>query len=116
MRRMLIVDDEQDICKTLSRFFGTKDFAVTTAFSGEEALSRLREGPIDALLLDILLPGIHGLEVLQAARKLHPSARIIVMSGLADERLIEQARTGGATAFVKKPFDCSDATWAAVLS
>ena len=115
MRRMLIVEDEQDVCKGLQKFFGARQFEVATAFSGEEALARLREGRIDVLLIDILLPGIHGIEVLRTARKLHPAARIIVISGFDEERIQDDARRAGADEFIKKPFDLSERTWSSVL-
>ena len=115
MRHMLIVEDEPEVCKTLQEFFSTRQFLVTTAFSGEEALARLRDGPVDVLLLDILLPGINGLEVLKVARRSYPGAKIIVMSGLEDDRLQEEARQSGADDFVRKPFDLSDQTWSAIL-
>lgn len=115
MHRMLIVEDEPDVCKGLEQFFSARKFLVTTAFSGEEALARLREGPVDILLIDILLPGIHGIEVLRTARKLHPNSRIIVISGVEDDGVQHDARQAGADEFIKKPVDLSDPIWSTLL-
>lgn len=115
VRRMLIVDDEQTVCQCLEQFFSKHGFVVTSAFSGEEALAKLKDGPMDLLLLDILLPGIHGIEVLKRAKQLHPAARVIVMTALDHQPLQEEARRYGADAFVMKPFDLSEKTWSVVL-
>ena len=115
-RQMLIVDDEQQLCQNLAEFFRLRGFAVRSAYSGEEALACLKEGPIDVALIDILLPGIHGLEVVKQAKQLYPQARIIVITALGDEDLRVKARTLGVDAYVTKPFDLSDSTWATVLS
>ncbi len=115
-RRLLIVDDEQAICRLLEQFFSDRGFSVLTAFSGEEAIARLDAGSFDVILIDILLPGTHGLRVLQHARPRHPYARIVMITGLEEEELERQARGYGADLFVAKPFDLTDSTWACVLS
>lgn len=114
-RRLLIVDDEQRICQVLAQFFGHRGFSVVSAYSGEEAMTRLKEGVFDVVLIDILLPGIHGIEVLRQARQMARQARIVMMTGLHDETLREQARTYGADAYIQKPFELTDETWSFVL-
>ena len=115
-RRLLIVDDEQTVCQCLEQFFGKRGFQITSAFSGEEALTKLQQGPVDIVLLDILLPGIHGIEVLKRAKQLYPAAKVVVMTALDHQPLQEEARRHGADAFVMKPFDLSDSTWSVVLA
>ena len=115
-RRMLIVDDEQRICQALAEFFRLRGFVIRVAHSGEEALTCLKEGPIDVALIDILLPGIHGLEVVKQAKQLYPTALVVVISALADDHLRSQARALGGEAYVTKPFDLSESTWSTVLS
>ena len=116
MRRMLIVDDERDICECLQQFFAAKGFSVTWAFSGEEALNRLTEDHADVILLDINLPGLSGIEVLRRARALHPSVRVIMVTGLDRDDLRTEALEHGAVAYITKPFDFSDHTWSAVFA
>ena len=115
MKHMLIVEDERDICDCLREFFGDRGFAVSTVFSGEEAIARLSESTPDVILLDILLPGMTGLEVLKQAKQLHPSARVVMVTALDREDLRLQARSYGACGYVTKPFDFSPNTWSAIL-
>ena len=113
---MLIVEDEQDLCDCLEQFFRSRGFTVTSVFSGEEALERLTAGPADVILLDILLPGVSGMEVLKRVRKLHPRARIIMVTGLDQVEMRAEARLYGAAAYITKPFDFAETTWSAALS
>jgi len=110
-RRVLIVDDEQAVGRILEHFFASRGFSVAMAFSGEQALTRLQEGTFDVVLIDILLPGIHGIEVLKQAKQRLPNAKVAMMTGLEDEELRAQARVHGADAYVTKPFDFSDPVW-----
>lgn len=116
MRRMLIVEDEQDICQCLADFFTAKGFSVTSAFSGEEALDQLNAESVDVILLDILLPGISGMEVLRHAKVKHPRAIVVMVTSLDQLDLRQEAHRCGATAYVTKPFDFSPATWSVVFS
>ena len=115
-RRMLVVDDERVVCECLRDFFAAHGFGVTTAFSGEEALEQLGGQAYDVVLLDVLLPGIHGLEVLRQVRRQYPQTKVVMMTALDDEHVRQQARQIGAHAFIGKPFDLSDETWAVVLT
>ena len=115
-RRILIVDDEQDICECLRQFFTSRGFSVVSAFSGEEALERLAQESPDVILLDIKLPGLSGIEVLRRLRDTHPHVRVIMVSALDEHELREQAKQYGATAYITKPFDLSDLTWSAAFS
>ena len=116
MPRMLIVDDERDICDCLEQFFRAKGFAVSSAFSGEEALERLTNDPADVILLDLLLPGLSGIEVLKRAKMLSPKAQIVIVTSLDRAELRSQAQRYGAAAYITKPFDFSDPTWSVVFA
>ncbi|MBI3087934.1 MAG: response regulator [Candidatus Omnitrophica bacterium] len=115
MLRMLIVDDEPDICECLKDFFSARGFAVSTVFSGEEALEHVVQRPLDVVLLDIMLPGISGLEVLKRVKSLSPQTKVVMVSGLSQRELRVEAKAYGASAYVPKPFDFSEATWEPVL-
>ena len=115
MKHMLIVEDERDICDCLREFFGDRGFTVSTVFSGEEAIALLSASTPDVILLDILLPGVSGIEVLKQAKQLHPSARVVMVTALDREDLRLQARSYGACGYVTKPFDFSPTTWSAIL-
>ena len=116
MRRMLIVDDERDVCDCLEQYFRARGFAVVSVFSGEEALDRLEADSVDVILLDILLPGLSGIEVLRRVRERNPRARIVMVTGVDEAELRRKAHAYGAIAYVTKPFDFSDLTWSAVFA
>lgn len=115
MRQMLIVEDERDLCDCLEQFFTAKGFSVFSVFSAEEALSQLQASAPDVILLDILLPGLSGIEVLKRAKALHPQTRVIMVTALDREDLRREAHQYGAAGYITKPFDFSLATWAAVF-
>lgn len=115
MRQMLIVEDEREICGCLQQFFSARGFSVVSVFSAEEALTRLEASAPDVILLDLLLPGLSGIEVLKRAKALHPQARFIVVTALDLDDLRMEAYRYGAAGYVTKPFDFSPATWSAVF-
>lgn len=115
-RRMLIVDDERDICDCLKDFFTMRGFSVLSVFSGEEALARLETESVDVVLLDVMLPGLTGIEVLRRIKTLCPQACVVIVTALDRDDLRVQAQQWGAAAYVTKPFDFSDATWSAALT
>ena len=116
MPHMLIVEDEQDICECLQDFFQARGFSVRCVYSGEEALEKLEAKASDVILLDILLPGISGLEVLKQIKQRYPKARIVMVTGHDEIGLRAEARLYGAAAYITKPFDFSEKTWSAVFS
>ena len=116
MRRMLIVEDERDICDCLEQFFTARGFAVLSVFSGEEALERLKAESADVILLDILLPGLSGIEILRRAKELDPRVRVIMVTGVDHAELRRQAHHYGDAAYVTEPFDFSETTWSAVFA
>ena len=100
MPKMLIVDDEPDICECLESFFTTKGFSVKCAFSGGEAIERILEAPPDILLLDLRLPDVWGIEILKRVRRLFPATKVIVVSACDQAEPRAEAKTYGACGFV----------------
>ncbi len=117
MPKMLIVDDEPDICGCLQDFFSAKGFDVRTAFSGGQAMEALvGEGRPDVVLLDLRLPDAWGIDILKRVKRLYPATKVIIVSSMDQPESQQEARTYGAIGYVTKPFDFSDTTWAPVLS
>ena len=102
--RVLVVDDDPIIRKMLTRFLLARDFEVETAADGQEALDALRRGGIDVVLLDIEMPKLNGLEVLERFQIEGIDVGIIMISG-ADETAARKSLQMGASDFVVKPFD-----------
>lgn len=103
-RRILIVDDEEHIRKVLSRALVTQGYEVATAAGGEEALALASSTPFDLALLDLKMPGMSGLEVLQRLKEMFPDLIVIMLTGVADNESLEtQSRAQGAAAYLTKP-------------
>jgi DNA-binding NtrC family response regulator len=80
-------------------------FDTFVAFSGEEALDALEENPPDVMILDLRMPGLRGLEVLDQVRKNHPQVQVVILTGHGGEAAEREARRRGAFDFVEKPAD-----------
>ena len=79
--RILVVDDEDAIRLTLDTMLRRRGYAVTTAGSGAEALTLIDQQPFDLLLLDLMMPGLSGLDVARHAREQQPTAAILILTG-----------------------------------
>src|SRR5688572_18834592 len=100
---ILIVDDEKNIRRTVRMVLEGEGYGVEEASSGEEALARLPDVGADVLLLDVQLPGMSGLDVLEATRKAGAAAPTVVMiSGHATLADAVRAVKGGAYDFLEK--------------
>ncbi|MCA9676305.1 MAG: sigma-54-dependent Fis family transcriptional regulator [Kofleriaceae bacterium] len=100
---LLVVDDEPNILSTVRRALELEGFAVEVASSGAQGLARLDEHEIDLVLLDVMMPGETGLEVLPRIREAHPEVSVVMMSGNATIETAVQATKLGAKDFIEKP-------------
>ncbi|HPC35966.1 MAG TPA: response regulator [Candidatus Marinimicrobia bacterium] len=103
--RILIVDDEQNVCDFLGEFLQDKGYIVLKAKSGDEALRCLGKNGVDLVLLDILMPGMSGLEVLKHIRKLYPDLPVIILTGVKDKKVVDDIINVGPVDFIPKPID-----------
>ena len=101
--RILIVDDDAGTLASLSRAFALEGYTALTASSGARALERLDEEPVDAILSDVVMPEMDGLQFLAAAREKAPQVPVILMSGQASLETAVKATRLGALDFVEKP-------------
>ena len=102
---ILIVDDEVAIRKSLLHFFVRKDFTVAEAGLPEDALRHVQQAPPDLVLLDLKLPGMNGLTLLQELKKIDDSLAVIMMTGHGDIHTAVEAMKAGAENFLPKPVD-----------
>ncbi len=105
--RILVVDDEKEIVRALSRSLSAHGYLVITARSGEEAVKATLQHRPDLLLLDLVLPGISGLEVCRQIRK-ESTVPIIVLSVKEAERDKVEALDQGADDYIQKPFGMNE--------
>jgi DNA-binding response OmpR family regulator len=103
--RILVVDDEKDYNETIVKRLSRRGFTTQSAFSGPEALGALATSEFDVMLLDIMMPGMDGIEVLREAKKRFPSVEVILLTGHASVESGVQGMAMGANAYLLKPVD-----------
>jgi signal transduction histidine kinase len=107
-RVALVVDDEPDVRTIGERMLARLGYRVLCAASGPEALEIHRAETVDLVLLDLMMPGMDGLEVLAALRKLDAAVRVVLMSGYVAEDRRDQLAAESTAAFLRKPFTLAD--------
>ncbi|OGW77999.1 MAG: hypothetical protein A2Z83_02885 [Omnitrophica bacterium GWA2_52_8] len=113
-KKILIIDDEEILIKTLLRLFEKNGYEAAAAMSGDEALRLAEEnGPFDLVVCDMRMPGYNGVELIKRMEEVY-SARykcrvpVIFLTGFADETLEAQAQLLNPVAYMYKPFDISE--------
>jgi len=102
---ILLVDDEPGMLRYIKTLLEVDDYKVETASTGEEAVERVNKGlEPDLVLLDVLMPGIDGLQTLEQLRQLKPGVKVIMLSCVSDTRKVVQAIRLGAHDYLTKPF------------
>jgi DNA-binding NtrC family response regulator len=102
-RAVLVVEDEPAILETTSMALGDEGHQVTLASNGAQAIASLERQSFDVVLLDLGLPDIAGLDLLQAIRKRWPSVSVVVVTGSLDTKTAVSAMRLGARDFLTKP-------------
>ncbi len=100
---ILVVDDELGILDSLQRIFEREGYEVATTDSGEQALERIRSGPVDVVLADIMMPKMSGTEVLRAVKAISPSIEVIMMTAFGTVENAVECMREGAYDFITKP-------------
>lgn len=108
--KVLLVDDEKEFLEALSERMETRGMDVSSATSGEEALRKVEEGSYDAIVLDLQMPGMNGLEVLKVIKARRPEMQIILLTGHATVEKGVEAMKLGAMDFLEKPADLGELT------
>jgi CheY-like chemotaxis protein len=105
MQRILIADDDPEICELLGQVLRDAGYAVETAPDGRTALERTAASPPDLLITDLLMPGLTGWSLFARVRRRAPTLPIIVMSGSAMGRRRRQGSREDRAVFLRKPID-----------
>ncbi len=103
MMKLLVVDDEVDICDFVKNFFKERDFEVFVAYDGKEALGIIEARNPEIVLLDVKMPEMDGIETLKAIRKTNSSSKVIMVTAVEDEEKAEEAKRHGAIEYITKP-------------
>ena len=103
--RILIVDDEEIVVRSCQRILAGTGYRIDTASDGWEALRRVDEQDYDVVILDIMMPKIDGMEVLQHVKERHPETDVIMITGLSQIQTAVKSMKLGAFDYLSKPFD-----------
>jgi len=103
--RVLIVDDEDEFSKALSDRMKVRGLTVDIARSGKEALEKVKKGTYDAIILDMVMPEMNGLETLKKIREKKPDFQVILLTGHATIKDGVESMKYGAVDFLEKPAD-----------
>lgn len=106
--RIIVVDDDERVCEVLCELLGALDFPCESCISGEAALKKLQDGDFAVLLVDMKMPEMSGLELIQIARERHSDLNIIAMTGYAEDYRYVDIINSGANDFIKKPIDTGE--------
>ena len=105
MARILIVDDEPDAVELLREFLVAKNYEVSAAANGEEALRKVKVERPHMILLDVRMPGMNGLEVLRRVRQFDQEVGVIIVTAVNEEETGREALKLGAFDFIVKPIN-----------
>ena len=103
--RILVIDDDPAVVDILVTYLREEGYGVLGALTSDEGLRLFISSRPDLVLLDITLPGMNGIEVLERIRSINPTSRVIMVTGNTDPRLAREAFELGAFAYIDKPFD-----------
>ncbi len=108
--KVLLIDDEQDFLTVMSERMESRDMRVTTAVSATEALEKVEKESFDAVILDLMMPEMDGLETLKILKEKNPELQVILLTGHATVEKGIEAMKLGAMDLVEKPADLSTLT------
>ncbi len=103
MMKLLVVDDEVDVCDFVRKFFRERNFEVKIAHDGRGAVEVVRAEDPDIVLLDLKMPVMGGIEALREIRELGKTCKVVIVTALEDMASVDEARSFGAVDYITKP-------------
>ena len=105
VNKVLVVDDEKEICLMLKDFLTDEGYDVSYACSADEAMVQLQEVRPALMLLDVKMPGKNGIEFLKEIKAFDPKIVVVMITALKDIDTFKQCREAGASDYITKPID-----------
>ena len=105
MTKILVVDDEPEVCELLQADLSEQSYEVITSSSGKEALKKIKQERPQVMLLDIRMPEMNGIDVLKEAKRRDPALAVIMLTAVHDQEIARAAMAAGAADYVTKPID-----------
>ena len=106
--KVLLVDDEREFVETLSERLQLRDVGASVVYDGEQALAAIAQDEPEVVVLDLRMPGVDGIQVLERIKARHPAVKVIVLTGHGSARDRDQCLKLGAFAFLQKPVDLEE--------
>jgi ActR/RegA family two-component response regulator len=102
---VLIIDDDEEICDLICEELAEKDFVCEVSFNAVDALAKLKKNSFDLALVDIILPGMSGIDLLKVVAKCYQMTAIVMITGVSDVNTAVEAMRLGASDYIIKPFN-----------
>jgi len=103
MHKILVVDDEHDVCDFVKNFFEERGYSVLTALDGEAALEIIKKEKPELVLLDIKMKGMDGIAVLKHIKDIDKDVKVVMVTALEDPAKVDEACRLGACDYITKP-------------
>ena len=101
--RILIIEDDEEMRSLLEDVLGEEGFKTESVSNGSEGLRKVTQEPFDLILTDIRMPGLTGLDILPAIKRLQPEASVIVITAFGNEEVHRRSVEKGAAGYLEKP-------------
>lgn len=106
-RRILVVDDDAQMVRTLCDILALHGWAPEGCTDAARAVAAVEQAPYDAVVMDVLMPGINGVQAFRAMRRARPGLRVVLMTAFAASDLLMEAEREGVNRIFPKPFEVS---------
>ena len=103
--KVLVVDDDRRMVRTICDILKVKGYEAAEAYTGEEAVEKVKSDHPDCVLMDVKMPGISGVETLQLIKGMAPDLPVVLMSAYTTEEQVEEVKQLGAETVLRKPVD-----------
>ncbi len=105
---VLLVDDEVEFLETLVKRLKKRNLRISSSTNGEQALQRLKEAPVDVVVLDVKMPGMSGIQALKEIKRICPLVEVIMLTGHANMEVAIEGMELGAFDYLMKPIDIDE--------
>ncbi len=103
--KLLIVDDNRDLCESLSDILELMGYEVMTVFNGHQAIAAVEKEQFDLVLMDVKMPGINGIDTLKILKKISPGLKVIMITAFADDVFFKEGLQSRDFEVARKPLN-----------
>ncbi len=104
-KKILVVDDERYTCEFLRELLSEEGYSVSVIQDGADAINKIKEDSFDVVLLDILMPGVNGVEIIKILKEVRPELPIVVITAYVGHKLVQEAVGLGIEGCLYKPIE-----------